>query len=65
MNNRLTDQTTGNCWLFHRWAPWQQYIWHGYVIPRWGKAAGQHIECEQRRQKRQCKGCGKEEDVLV
>jgi hypothetical protein len=53
------------CWLFHKWTKWQQYVQTGldhgiYLCPR-----PEGIPYSERRQRRHCEICGKEQDILV
>ena len=47
------------CWPFHDWDKWEQYQWRGTKY--WGKP----IRISERRERRHCKKCGKEQDRLV
>ena len=50
------------CWLFHKWTRWEQYTWHGikYLFPD-----AKPIEITERREKRNCLRCGREQDRKV
>ena len=49
------------CW--HEWTNWEQFDWVGRVQRKRG--AEEMIPCSERRQKRHCIKCNKEEDELV
>ena len=48
-------------WHFHRWTKWEQYEWRGFKLEH----ARDPLQMSQRRQKRHCEVCGKEQDELV
>lgn len=54
-----------SCFWRHKWSKWEQYQWRGTATQLWGKGAGNRIETAERRQRRKCELCGKEEDELV
>ena len=48
--------------LLHKWSKWEQYEY------KWQEVNGKKpmsVRCVEKRQKRKCKKCGKEQDRLV
>jgi hypothetical protein len=50
------------CRWSHTWTKWEQYEWKGYMVLY---KTGQTHPSVERRQRRHCEVCGKEEDELV
>lgn len=53
------------CFIFHKWSKWEQYTWSGtcYGSRLLGTTEGKPMS--ERRQRRTCDECGKEQDELV
>jgi len=47
------------CW--HKWTKWEQYDYEGFITSQWGKPCNPEIPFTERRQKRHCIKCNKEE----
>lgn len=52
-------------WHKHKWTKWEQYQQVGQVISGFDGKKIDPIPYSQRRQRRHCEGCGKEQDELV
>lgn len=61
----MTDEAKRDCWLFHRWTKWEQYAWRGINYGSRLMPNAKPHEISERRQKRHCLDCGKEQDELV
>lgn len=56
------------CLFFHKWSDWEQYEERGVFVL--GRLAPKNVQGQERpyrdiRQKRHCKKCNKQQDVLV
>jgi hypothetical protein len=51
--------------IFHKWSKWEQYDFRGISYGFFWQNNKEGREFSERRQKRTCKKCGKEQDELV
>jgi hypothetical protein len=51
------------CW--HKWTKWEQYTESGVVTSMLFRKIDKPLEYSEKRQKRHCEKCGKQQDELV
>lgn len=64
----MTDTSIAkrNCFPgFHRWTKWEQYNWTGRVFGYRVAPCSEGTPISERRQRRHCVDCGKEQDEIV
>lgn len=74
MNKPRPDNPTGlnkggfMCFIFHKWTKWEQYVVKGMAYPGIlspKTIQGKAIPYTERRQRRHCEICNKEQDELI